>query len=47
MSEKKSREEKGKEGENYVMEVIRKATDIIGRNVKVFNHVILDFDSVY
>lgn len=47
MLKKECNIEKGIDGEELVKKVIMKASATMGKHVKVFNHVILDFDSVY
>lgn len=47
MAEAQSNIEKGTQGEAYVRDVIEKASKFVGKTVRVFNHVILDFYSVY
>lgn len=47
MAEAQSNIEKGAQGEAYVRDVIEKASKFVGKTVRVFNHVILDFYSVY
>lgn len=47
MAETQSNIEKGTQGEAYVKKVIEKASKIVGKTIRVFNHVILDFTSVY
>ena len=39
--------EKGIQGEAYVRDVIEKASELLGKLIRVYNHVILDFPSVY
>lgn len=39
--------EKGTQGEVYVRDVIEEVAQFMGKTVRVFNHVILDFYSVY
>ena len=47
MAEMQSNIEKGIQGEAYVTDVIKKASKFVGKTVRVFNHIILDFYSVY
>ena len=47
MAEVQSNIEKGTQGEKYVRDVIEKASKLVGKTIRVFNHVILDFYSVY
>jgi len=47
MAEAQSNIEKGTQGEAYVRDVIEKASKFVGKTIRVFNHVILDFYSVY
>lgn len=47
MSEVKCNKEKGIEGEEFVRKIIMEASANAGKHVRVFNHVILDYDSVY
>ena len=38
---------KGQEGEEFVIREVEKVANYLGKTVRCFNHVILDFDSVY
>lgn len=38
---------KGQEGEKLVIREVRKVANYLGKTIRCFNHVILDFDSVY
>lgn len=47
MAERQSNIEKGMEGEIYVRDIIKRASERVGKSIRVFNHIILDFYSVY
>ena len=38
---------KGQEGEAFVIREVGKVANYLGKTIRCFNHVILDFDSVY
>lgn len=47
MVEARNNIEKGNQGEAYVRDIIEQASKFVGKTIRVFNHVILDFPSVY
>ena len=47
MVEARNNIEKGNQGEAYVRDIIEQASKFVGKTIRVFNHVILDFPSEY
>ena len=47
MVEARNNIEKGNQGEAYVRDIIEQASKFVGKTIRVFNHVILNFPSVY